>query len=281
MRTGVFERLGVYSEICSCRLIFLFLVLIYGGQARLAWAQEPAAEPEPIGFPWDWSHEHVVFSHTSDLEVAALIQQDPRAFHQWLRRNRTLSPEGMDGVATPISLDAFLQATDPRFEPRPPEPEPRPTPERPRPWRESRRRAIKRDWGVSLGSTKFNNVSNSTPVYPAKYTFNVNATPSCTSDYVVFPTGNKSNTSNNPMNPNGQAAIIGFDNLYSTQPSVGGYCDKDGPTVKWAYVNVACSSGTSSNDPILSSPVLSLDGTKVAWVSSTGKGSDSHHWRRR
>ena len=38
----------------------------------------------------------------------------------------------------------------------------------------------------------------------------------------------------------------------------------------WAYVNAACPASTSS-DKIKSSPVLSLNGTKVAWVTTTGK----------
>jgi len=49
----------------------------------------------------------------------------------------------------------------------------------------------------------------------------------------------------------------------------------NGPSVAFAYVNVAClligPLLLTSNDPIKSSPVLSFDGTKVAWVTSTGK----------
>jgi hypothetical protein len=45
----------------------------------------------------------------------------------------------------------------------------------------SKRKTLKRDWSVSLG--------NGFPwygVYPAKYTFDVNAPPNCTNDFVVF-----------------------------------------------------------------------------------------------
>lgn len=39
----------------------------------------------------------------------------------------------------------------------------------------------------------------------------------------------------------------------------------------WAYLNVLCSTSTTqSQDQILSSPVISLDDTKVAWVTSDG-----------
>lgn len=58
----------------------------------------------------------------------------------------------------------------------------------------------------------------------------------------------------------GQAAIVGYNNLYSTQGSVGGLCNHDGPTVMWAY-----ESGSGS---ALTSPVISGDGTKVAYVEN-------------
>jgi hypothetical protein len=250
----------------------LMLVLL-GALLRAQGQDVEAVALNRIGFPWDWSHQHVVFTKTTDLEVLEKTRQDPRAFHQWLRRTWDFSRPGA-GDAAP--LDTFLQSNDALFELPGSETDSDPNLER---WPRRRRlrhehgRTFKRDWGASLGATKFNslNSNNSTPVYPAKYTFNVNAKPSCADDYVVFPTGNNSNTSTNSMNPNGQAAIVGYTNLYSTQPTAGGYCDTDGPTVAAAYVNVACSSGTSSNDPILSSPVLSLDGKKIAWVTSTGK----------
>lgn len=251
----------------------LVMVILVGALARSQGQDVEALGPDRVGFPWDWSHQHVVYTKTSDFETLKKIGQDPRAFHQWLRRNIDFSQSAVDREP-PISLDTFLQPNDSFFDLHAPEPDPEPNPElrpRHRRRRPEHERTLRRDWGATLGATKFSNVNsnNSTPVYPAKYSFNVNATPSCANDYVVFPTGNNSQTSNNPLNPNGQAAIIGFNNLYSTQPAAGGYCDTDGPTVAWAYVNAACPA-TMSNDPILSSPALSLDGTKIAWVTAKG-----------
>ena len=227
--------------------------------------------PDRVGLPWDWSHQHVVFTKTTDPEVLEKIRQDPRAFHQWLRRTRDFSQPAADDASP---LDIFLQSNDTLFELPAVAADSVRNPDRPPRHRRLRReygRTFKRDWGASLGATKFNgvNAGNATPVYPAKYSMNVNAAPSCTADYVVFPTGNNSNTSNNSMNPNGQAAIVGYNQLYSTQPTAGGYCDKDGPTVAWAYIDAACPA-TMSNDPVLSSAVLSLDGTKIAWVTAKG-----------
>ena len=57
------------------------------------------------------------------------------------------------------------------------------------------------------------NATNAPPMYPAKYTFNVNLSPNCTNDYVVFPTGAKgTNTGGNPT-----PSIIGFNELYASR----------------------------------------------------------------
>jgi hypothetical protein len=254
-------------------LLTLVMVILVGALARGQGQDVEAPMPGSVGFPWDWSHQHVVFTKTTDPEVLEKTTQDPRAFHQWLRRTRDFSLPAEDGEPL-ISLENFLQSNGSPFGLPDAKPDPDPNSERLRRRRRGRREhepTFKRDWGASLGATKFSNLTsnNSTPVYPAKYSFNVNAPPSCANDYVVFPTGNNSQTSNNPLNPNGQAAIVGFNNLYSTQPATGGYCDADGPTVAWAYVNAACPA-TMSNDAILSSPTLSLDGTKIAWVTAKG-----------
>lgn len=257
-RVGPLKRPGGYGSLIG--LCLILLALVYCGRTHRTFA----SEPERVGYPWDWSHEHVVFSNTDDLEVSALVQKDPRAFHQWMRRNQALSQQARDGMRAPISFETFLRPDETRF--RRDTMEPRRGPE---PWRWERTRAFDRDWGASLGATHFSNIANSVPLYPAKYTFNINATPSCTNDYVAFPTGAQSKTSTNALNPNGQAAIVGYNNLYSTQGSPGGFCNQNGPTVAWAYINAACPA-TMSNDAILSSPVTSGDGKKVAWVTAAG-----------
>ena len=75
-------------------------------------------------------------------------------------------------------------------------------------------------------------------------------------------------------------SIIAFNELYASQGGglPAGYCSTTGPSVAWAYLNVLCAtSTTTSNDSILSSPVLSFDGTKVAWVTSDRKSTNSYH----
>ena len=113
------------------------------------------------------------------------------------------------------------------------------------------------------------NATNAAPMYPAKYTFSVNQNPNCTSDYVVFSTGAKGTNSGGNPTP----SIAAFNELYASQAGglPAGFCSTTGPSVAWAYLNVTCAtSTTTSNDPIISSPVISSDGTKVAWVTASG-----------
>jgi hypothetical protein len=64
----------------------------------------------------------------------------------------------------------------------------------------------------------------------------------------------------------GRANIVAFNNLYSTQGSVGGLCLHDGPSVDWAYyTGTVTGPGTA-----VTSVVLSLDGSKVAFVENVG-----------
>jgi hypothetical protein len=60
----------------------------------------------------------------------------------------------------------------------------------------------------------------------------------------------------------GTGNIVAFNNLYATQGSVGGLCNKDGPSVYWSYYT---GTGTA-----VTSIVLSGDGTKGAFVENVG-----------
>jgi hypothetical protein len=110
------------------------------------------------------------------------------------------------------------------------------------------------DWGMSLLSG--GQVGNGQ--FPAKFSFDVNAPPDCTNDFVVFNT--------NLLGFDGSTAnIVAFNNLYSTQGSVGGLCDQDGPSVYWSYFLGVGRARTSVS--------LSLDGSKVAFVADGGFGT--------
>lgn len=108
-----------------------------------------------------------------------------------------------------------------------------------------------RDWNVDFvrGQVADN-------MYPAKYSYDPGAPPDCTNDYVVFGLNVSGKTGK-------QANLIAFNNLYS---GPGGICGA-APTVLFAY-NVT----TATGGKISLSPVISLDGTKIAFVeSATGQ----------
>jgi hypothetical protein len=116
-----------------------------------------------------------------------------------------------------------------------------------------RRHRIKIDWSVSLenGYVPANQ-------FPAKYQFGIGAE-NCNSDYVLFGLTVTSGT---------QANLVGINNLYTTGTSP---CNGGSPWVAFAYNTV-----TQTGGQIKTSPTLSVDGTKVAFVESTGGASYFH-----
>ena len=115
------------------------------------------------------------------------------------------------------------------------------------------RRPMKIDWAVSLenGYVPQNQ-------FPAKYQFDVVAE-DCISDYVVFGLTVNSGT---------QANLVGINNLYTSAIPP---CNSGSPWVAFAYNTV-----TQTGGQIKTSPALSTDGTKVAFVESTSGASYFH-----
>jgi hypothetical protein len=114
------------------------------------------------------------------------------------------------------------------------------------------RHAMKVDWAVSLenGFVPANQ-------FPAKYRFDVSAQ-SCSGDYVVFGLTVTSGT---------QANLVGINNLYAQASTP---CNGGVPFVSFAYNTV------TNGGQIRTSPTLSVDGTKIAFVESTNNASYFH-----
>ena len=113
------------------------------------------------------------------------------------------------------------------------------------------------DWSVSLGT---GNVAPN--MYPAKFTFNLNSNPSCANDYAVFALNVAGVTG-------GQANLVGINKLYSgTTPT--GLCGTT-PNVNWSYNGTTVAGGT-----VLTSPQLSPDGRRIAYVESAAGRSIFH-----
>jgi len=185
-----------------------------------------------LGLPQDWSHRHVVFSNPPSMPILLAIRQDPRLLHQWLKFN-VHGRMNRQAAQKPEVSDREREDFD-RERERDGDPKPE--------------KGV--DWSVTLGGAGSKVAAG---MSPAKYGFDINASPDCTNDFVVFPTFNGGTVA--------QATIVGYNQLYSTQGSVGGFCTHNGPSVKWAY---------RTGGAIRSSPVLSLDGKKVAWVTAAG-----------
>jgi hypothetical protein len=116
-----------------------------------------------------------------------------------------------------------------------------------------RRAAPQVDWSVSLenGFVPANQ-------FPAKFRFDVSSQ-SCNDDYVLFGLTVNSGT---------QANLVGINNLYTEATP---RCNGGTPWVAFGYNTV-----THSGGQIRTSPVLSVDGKKVAFVESTTSGSYFH-----
>jgi hypothetical protein len=125
--------------------------------------------------------------------------------------------------------------------------------ERRRPLPPTRKKQIKVDWAVSL-----ENGFISASQFPAKYRFDVSSE-SCNGDYIVYALTVNSGT---------QANLVGINNLYTEASPK---CNGGTPWVSFAYNSVTQAGGQNRT-----SPTLSADGTKVAFVESTGTRSYFH-----
>ncbi|MGB6802481.1 MAG: hypothetical protein WBE31_09450 [Candidatus Sulfotelmatobacter sp.] len=158
----------------------------------------------------DWSYHHVVFSKPATAEQARRLEQDPRYRQQIRRQSASAQEAEIDRVVTP-ELQAHTHGA-------------------------SNNAGL---WSENLGAGATMGALN----YPAKFSLTT-TTASCTSDFVVYPTGLAGATN--------QASIVAYSNLYSG-------CTGTVPSIYWAY-------NIDTGSTIQSSPVFSLDGTQLAFV---------------
>jgi len=223
------------------------------------------------GIPEDWSSRHVVFSNPGTEQEAIQsgrheqwqeIVDEPRYVIQQMKKGAPVQgPAAVDVGYTSrwISEAAGITTPSERLEEVAPTMGLRPRNSRPiyselQPLTAT---VIKKDWAMSLEGPGL-----AAGQYPAKYSFST-TTASC-SDYVVYPTGIAGSGS--------QATIVAFNKIYDTSGAGGCNSTSMTPAVYWAFNTppggVAADSATANL-----SPVLSLDGTQLAFVetySSTG-----------
>ncbi len=206
----------------------------------------PAPSAPNFGIPEDWSTQHVIYTRNGSVEDMLKVRDDPRFLNNILLHyirehgHQTQPPASAGLNEAGLSENGFDADTQEL------------PPQDPgevgvlRSTTLTRKIHSKVDWAVSLGANGMA-IGES----PAKYTFNPIATPSC-SDFIVF------STKGTPA-VGSQANLVAFTNLYSGS-SPTGLCGT-APTFLFSY---AIGSG-----PSYLSPVLSLDGTKVAWIETS------------
>lgn len=212
-------------------------------------AQEASPGSAPLfdGGPQDWSNRHVIYTRNGSAENMLKLRDDPRFLNSILLHymrehpNRTAkaAPAGWNEAGSNADTTGAnaqeLQPLAPR--------DPFKIGSVPRP----RNKHSKVDWSVSLGPTAGMAIGESPAVYTANY-----ASPSCSNDFAVY-------TINAAPGVGTQANLVGLTNLYTNGAGTG-YCSGTTPTFLFSY---AIGTGGS---PL--SPVLSLDGTRVAWIES-------------
>ena len=234
---------------------------------------------KPAGLPDDWTHHHAVFVDAGTAEQAIqngtydqwlTMVNDPRYHLQEAKRiaaarAKTANVPGVDsGTDGSLAIDdepladMYNAPREPMRLPRgltkaiiPPKstgagraPEFGRWPVYP-PLRRRYHNDQKMDWSETLGSGGSLGLGN----YPAKYSFST-STSSC-ADWVAYGTGLPGGAA--------QATLLAYTNLYA------GTCSGSVPTVNWAF-------NTGTGSTILTSPVLSLDGTQIAFVQNSSAG---------
>lgn len=183
----------------------------------------------------DWSSRHVIFSGLQPENVAATASADPRAWHSWFNHSR----------------HHFESPEEPQIPPH---------------RRHRHHRELVTDWQVPIST------GVGPRVFPAKFSFDVNAAPDCVNDFVVFPTDNSGVPGASGSGVS--ASLVAFNNLY-TGPGPTGICPTAispaiQPSVLFAYNTSTINAGRA-----YLSPILSLDGKKIAFVeSNSGSGSN-------
>jgi hypothetical protein len=226
---------------------FALIAIAAAGMAAYAQTAPPVqvGNTRITGVPDDWTHHHVVFSDPGSAEDAMRngrysqwfsIVNEPRYVMQQLKLGLPARGPAADDVAR------FQEALRARWQPGE--------------WGFERGKrdkpAIKKDWSMNTGTGKVG-----AGMYPAKFSYSSTAAGNCSStnppDYVVYNTGVAGSGSGTK-----QANIIAYDNIYSG-------CSGNVPTVYWSYYTGTGVAATS--------PVLSEDGTQVAFMESPASGT--------
>ena len=243
---GVSVAMKTLRTIIGMAFLAGCLVLPAWGSQQNQQAQQNAPQQTAAvkGIVSDWSNHHLIFSRPSSPAVLNKVQHDPRYLIQQISRNRQTPATSAEQQIRALDAEAVQLVHSWG-----------------RPLR-SKRTGLVGAWGEALGTTA-TTITN--PTYPALFVANP-ASPDCTHDFIVFTMATQGSAT--------QFNIIAFNNLYVNGAS-NGLCPGTRPTVLFAY-----NASTSTTNSVLNgSPVVSLDGTQIAFLesqSSGGAGNQAH-----
>ena len=247
--------LNANSSCAKWSMVSVTLGLLAAFSVPMLGQEVQSASPLRGGYVEDWSHHHLVFSNPG-TEAEALargtyarwwkIVNDPRYAMQQAKRSsgaKTLDESSVHAIKPLAGADALEGLGRVEFGSI--------GPEQRRPGRIPLLSpyALHQDWDEPLitGGTV------EPTMFPAKFSFSTTGAASCTSDYVVYPTG---------VPGSGTAAsIAAYNELYGSATTG---CDTTVPTLEWAY--------NTGSQMVTLSPVISNDstGSQVAFIQSNG-----------
>jgi len=246
-------RTSRFSRFCFGLIGAAALVLLCGQGVH---AQTPATSPiqQPDGtltngVPDDWSMHHLVFANAEKASAKGMseklskIVNNPRYI---LQQKRQLLGKSSEAAAISVAAAKSSDAANAS-------PEAAKTTGN----ASKTKSATTRDWTLPLGSGGVARNMWPANFYSGDATGAAGPPPTgyCKDDFVVVGLNVVSSTL--------QANLVAIDDLYTGS---GGACGTGTtPTVKWAY-----NTSTNASGMITTSPTLSLDGTQVAFVESTG-----------
>ncbi|MFZ0225576.1 MAG: hypothetical protein WAL41_01235 [Mycobacterium sp.] len=99
---GIRMKIHGLSRVAACIAVFGFVIA-----CGICCAQNAAPTGQRVGVPWDWSHQKVFFSQPTDPAMQALVEQDPRYWHQQLHRGQMFTDARLAGGRDARSLAAL------------------------------------------------------------------------------------------------------------------------------------------------------------------------------
>ena len=224
----------------NLRLRFGVAALLAVGLTTLALAQQSPIQNG--SFVSDWSSQRLIFSNPGTEQEARAhgtyddwlrVVNNPRYVLQQLQRHAPAQGPAAEYVAT---LEKAAQANASAAGEKPALP----------PNGNFGKDKMKKDWSEGiLGGAVLPNA------FPATFAVNYGQ-PNCAGDYVLYPVGSAGALGT-------AATVVAYHNLYDTT------CTGTVPQVYWAY-------NTGAGYTVTTSPVISPDGTKIAFVQSGSGG---------